>query len=156
MKRVAEIVLVLPALGKMRGGRSTTAVEKGLMAEAREKLVEMCEVLAPRDVLGCPCNCGSSDPVLAVKEFLKEEPYIAEETEKITEENLPSVLGSSPTSLDVLRAAKHYKLFQDLVSRKEIGTGKMWNGIYYLHPPSTSAHNSTIAFTPLSTYILWH
>ncbi|XP_010259220.1 PREDICTED: galactokinase [Nelumbo nucifera] len=57
-------------------------------------------------------SCGSLDPVLAVKEFLKEEPYTAEEIEKITEENLPSVLGSSPTSLDVLRAAKHFKLFQ--------------------------------------------
>ncbi|XP_010274120.1 PREDICTED: uncharacterized protein LOC104609484 [Nelumbo nucifera] len=51
MKRVAEIVLVLSALGKMRGGRSPTAVEKDLMAEAREKLAEMCEALAPKDIL---------------------------------------------------------------------------------------------------------
>lgn len=55
---------------------------------------------------------NSSDPVLAVKEFLKEEPYIAEEIEKITEEKLPSVLGNHPTSLDVLKAAKHFKLHQ--------------------------------------------
>eukprot|EP00262_Sarcandra_glabra_P015983 TRINITY_DN5053_c0_g1_i1.p1 TRINITY_DN5053_c0_g1~~TRINITY_DN5053_c0_g1_i1.p1 ORF type:complete len:499 (-),score=69.51 TRINITY_DN5053_c0_g1_i1:150-1646(-) len=54
----------------------------------------------------------SSDPVLAVKEFLNEEPYTAEDIEKITEENLSSVLGNSSTSLDVLRAAKHFKLFQ--------------------------------------------
>ncbi|XP_010270097.1 PREDICTED: uncharacterized protein LOC104606535 [Nelumbo nucifera] len=63
MKRVAEIVLVLSALGKTRGGRSPTAVEKGLMVEAREKLVEMCEVLAPRDLL-------SSSAVRAVIEDL--------------------------------------------------------------------------------------
>ncbi|XVF28183.1 hypothetical protein REPUB_Repub15cG0006900 [Reevesia pubescens] len=55
---------------------------------------------------------GSNDPVLAVKEFLKEEPYTAEEIEKITEENLPSILGDNPTSLDVLKAAKHFKLHQ--------------------------------------------
>ncbi|OAY56156.1 galactokinase [Manihot esculenta] len=55
---------------------------------------------------------GSSDPVAAVKEFLKEEPYTAEEIEKITEENLPSLFSNSPTSLDVLKAAKHYKLYQ--------------------------------------------
>lgn len=55
---------------------------------------------------------GSSDPVLAVKELLKEEPYTAEEIEEITEESLPSVLGNSPTSLDVLKAAKHFKLHQ--------------------------------------------
>ncbi|KAK9287724.1 hypothetical protein L1049_016164 [Liquidambar formosana] len=53
-----------------------------------------------------------SDPVLAVKEFLKEEPYTAEEIENITEESLPSIFGNSPTSLDVLKAAKHFKLFQ--------------------------------------------
>ncbi|KAJ4955963.1 hypothetical protein NE237_012746 [Protea cynaroides] len=57
-------------------------------------------------------NYGSSDAVLAVKEFLNEEPYTAEDIEKITEENLPSVLGNDPTSLDVLRSAKHFKLFQ--------------------------------------------
>ncbi|KAF3456380.1 hypothetical protein FNV43_RR01030 [Rhamnella rubrinervis] len=55
---------------------------------------------------------GSSDPVLAVKEYLKEDPYTVEEIEKITEESLSSVLGNSPTSLDVLKAAKHFKLHQ--------------------------------------------
>ncbi|NP_001284475.1 galactokinase [Cucumis melo] len=55
---------------------------------------------------------NSSDPVLAVKELLKEEPYTAEEIEQITVDNLPSVLGNSPTSLDVLKAAKHFKLYQ--------------------------------------------
>lgn len=46
------------------------------------------------------------------KELLHEEPYTAEEIEKITEENLPTVLGHSPSSLDVLKAAKHFKLYQ--------------------------------------------
>ncbi|KAF9592676.1 hypothetical protein IFM89_016753 [Coptis chinensis] len=55
---------------------------------------------------------GSSDPVVAVKELLKEDPYTAEDIEKITEESLTTILGNSPSSLDVLRAAKHFKLFQ--------------------------------------------
>ncbi|CAK9187623.1 unnamed protein product [Ilex paraguariensis] len=55
---------------------------------------------------------GSSDPVVAVKEFLDEEPYTAGDIEKITEESLHSIFASSPTSMDVLKAAKHFKLFQ--------------------------------------------
>lgn len=55
---------------------------------------------------------GSSDPVLAVKEFLKEEPYSAEDVEKITNQKLLAIFTNSPTSLDVLRAAKHFKLHQ--------------------------------------------
>lgn len=47
-----------------------------------------------------------------VKELLHEDPYTAEDIEKITEENLPTVLGHSPSSLDVLKAAKHFKLYQ--------------------------------------------
>lgn len=55
---------------------------------------------------------GSSDPFLAVKEYLKEEPYTAAEIEKITGESLQSIFASSSSSLDVLKAAKDYKLFQ--------------------------------------------
>ncbi|CAL5394656.1 unnamed protein product [Camellia sinensis] len=55
---------------------------------------------------------GSSDPVVAVKELLSEEPYRAENIEKITEENLPSIFADSPTSSDVLKVARLYKLFQ--------------------------------------------
>ncbi|KAI5650945.1 hypothetical protein M9H77_36950 [Catharanthus roseus] len=55
---------------------------------------------------------GSSDPGLAIKEFLKNEPYSAEEIEKITEEKLETVFAASPSSLDVLRAAKNFKLHQ--------------------------------------------
>ncbi|XP_026438402.1 uncharacterized protein LOC113336913 [Papaver somniferum] len=51
MKRVAEIVLVLSAMGKMRGGRNPTDVEKGLMVEAKDKLVEICQFMSPQDVI---------------------------------------------------------------------------------------------------------
>ncbi|XP_031402142.1 uncharacterized protein LOC116211765 isoform X1 [Punica granatum] len=50
--RVAEIVLVLSAMGRMRGGRDPTEVELGLMAEAREKLAAICETLQPKDIVG--------------------------------------------------------------------------------------------------------
>nr|XP_016446183.1 PREDICTED: galactokinase-like [Nicotiana tabacum] len=54
----------------------------------------------------------SSDPVLAVKQFLHEEPYASEDIEKITQEKLETIFSNSSTSLDVLRAAKYYKLHQ--------------------------------------------
>lgn len=52
LKRVAEIVLVLSAMAKIRGGKKPTEAEVELMAEAREKLVELCEGLAPKDIVG--------------------------------------------------------------------------------------------------------
>ncbi|XP_009788882.1 galactokinase-like [Nicotiana tabacum] len=55
---------------------------------------------------------GSSDPVLAVKELLHEEPYTSKDIENITQQKLETVFAASPTSLDVLRAAKCYKLHQ--------------------------------------------
>ncbi|GMH25500.1 hypothetical protein Nepgr_027343 [Nepenthes gracilis] len=51
MRRVAEIVLVLSAMGRMRGGKEPTAAEKAMMTEARAKVVAMCEELAPKDIL---------------------------------------------------------------------------------------------------------
>ncbi|KAL0406965.1 UNVERIFIED_CONTAM: hypothetical protein Slati_4010400 [Sesamum latifolium] len=50
VRRVAEMVLVLAAMGKMRGGRGPTDAEKELMAEARNRLVKVCEGFAPKDV----------------------------------------------------------------------------------------------------------
>lgn len=47
-----------------------------------------------------------------MQEFLNEKPYTAEDIEKITLEPLSSILKNSATSLDVLKAAKHFKLFQ--------------------------------------------
>ncbi|KAH6822687.1 hypothetical protein C2S53_003514 [Perilla frutescens var. hirtella] len=50
VRKVAEMVLVLAAMGKMRGGKGPSDVEKGLMAEARDKLAKVCEGFAPKDV----------------------------------------------------------------------------------------------------------
>ncbi|KAG1326165.1 putative Galactokinase [Cocos nucifera] len=61
---------------------------------------------------------GSSEPGVAVKELLKEEPYAAEDIEKVTGESLATIFANSPTSLDVLRAAKHFKLFQELLKEE--------------------------------------
>ncbi|KAB5544628.1 hypothetical protein DKX38_012740 [Salix brachista] len=53
---------------------------------------------------------GSSDPVVAVKELLKDKPYTTEEIKEIAGESLQSIFKNSPSSLDVLKAAKHFKL----------------------------------------------
>ncbi|XP_057765569.1 uncharacterized protein LOC130986239 [Salvia miltiorrhiza] len=50
VRKVAEMVLVLAAMGKMRGGKGPSDVEKELMAEARNKLAQVCEGFAPKDV----------------------------------------------------------------------------------------------------------
>ncbi|KZV56382.1 hypothetical protein F511_00379 [Dorcoceras hygrometricum] len=50
VKKVAEMVLVLAAMGKMRGGKGPTEAEKELMAEARHTLVKICQGFAPKDV----------------------------------------------------------------------------------------------------------
>lgn len=50
------------------------------------------------------------------QELLHEEPYTAEDIENIIVESLAAVFASSPTSLDVLKAAKHFKLFQVTLS----------------------------------------
>ncbi|KAL6570817.1 hypothetical protein OROGR_000367 [Orobanche gracilis] len=50
VKKVAEMVLVLAAMGKMRGGKVPTGVEKELMVEAQNRLAKVCEGFAPKDV----------------------------------------------------------------------------------------------------------
>ncbi|CAA0815360.1 RING/FYVE/PHD zinc finger superfamily protein [Striga hermonthica] len=50
VKKVAEMVLVLAAMGKMRGGKGPTDVEKELMVEARGRLARVCEGFPPKDV----------------------------------------------------------------------------------------------------------
>ncbi|CAH9145896.1 unnamed protein product [Cuscuta epithymum] len=50
VKKVAELVLVLAAMGKMRGGWSPTDAEKEMMVEARDKLAQVCQTFAPKDV----------------------------------------------------------------------------------------------------------
>ncbi|PSR85267.1 PHD finger protein [Actinidia chinensis var. chinensis] len=50
VKKAAEIVLVLAAMGRMRGGRDPTAAEMQMMVDAREKLVLVCGEFTPKDV----------------------------------------------------------------------------------------------------------
>ncbi|ESQ30415.1 hypothetical protein EUTSA_v10011311mg [Eutrema salsugineum] len=52
VNRVAEIVLVLSALRRIRGGKSPTDLEQELMVEAKSKLVDMCQEFAPKDIIG--------------------------------------------------------------------------------------------------------
>ncbi|XP_015901245.3 uncharacterized protein LOC107434305 isoform X1 [Ziziphus jujuba] len=51
LKKVAEIVLVLSTMARIRGGKKPTEFEVGLMSEARAKLVELCQGLAPKDIV---------------------------------------------------------------------------------------------------------
>ncbi|KAL6199425.1 hypothetical protein ACLB2K_029209 [Fragaria x ananassa] len=51
LKRVAEIVLALSTLAKIRGGEKPTEPEIGLIEEARARLVELCEGLPPKEIV---------------------------------------------------------------------------------------------------------
>ncbi|KAI5415552.1 variant 2, galactokinase [Lathyrus oleraceus] len=99
--RVVECRLAAIVLGIKLGMKPTEAISK---------------VTTLSDVEGlCVSFAGtknSSDPVLAVKEYLKEEPYTAEEIENITGENLTSFLNINASYLEVIKAAKQYKLHQ--------------------------------------------
>ncbi|KAK1296186.1 PHD finger protein [Acorus calamus] len=52
LKRVAEIVMLLSAMGEIRGGRGPTEAETGLAAEAIERLAEFCGSVAPKELFG--------------------------------------------------------------------------------------------------------
>lgn len=52
VNRVAEIVLVLSALRRIRGGKPPTELELELMVEAKSKLVDMCQEFPPKDIIG--------------------------------------------------------------------------------------------------------
>ncbi|XP_031265863.1 galactokinase-like [Pistacia vera] len=99
--RVVECRLAAIVLGIKLGMKPTEAVSK---VKTLSDVEGLCVAYAGKH--------GSSDPVLAVKELLHEEPYTAEDIEKIIGEKLSSVFANSPTSLDVLKAAKHFKLHQ--------------------------------------------
>ncbi|XP_052187867.1 galactokinase-like isoform X2 [Diospyros lotus] len=99
--RVVECRLAAIVLGIKLGMKPEEATSK---VKTLSDVEEMCVAFAGTH--------GSTDPVLAVKELLSEEPYTAEDIEKITEADLRSIFANSPTSLDVLKAARHYKLFQ--------------------------------------------
>ncbi|KAL1220507.1 PHD finger protein [Cardamine amara subsp. amara] len=51
-RRVAEIILVLSGLQSIRGGKTPTELEIELMAEAKSKLVDMCQQFRPKDLVG--------------------------------------------------------------------------------------------------------
>ncbi|KAH7433627.1 hypothetical protein KP509_07G078400 [Ceratopteris richardii] len=57
-------------------------------------------------------SLGSSDPVVAVEQYLHEEPYTIIEIEGLLSESLTDIMSDSSTSLSVLAAAKHFKLYQ--------------------------------------------
>ncbi|CAL9751510.1 unnamed protein product [Musa acuminata subsp. burmannicoides] len=111
LKRVAEIVMVLSAMGQMRGGREPVAAEKALVAEARERLVTMCEGLKPKELFSREAvrvvveDLGlnrSKDPVLG---FRPPKMSIAEKlllTKKKMEESKETHMRSSVYSLQHL------------------------------------------------------
>lgn len=51
IKQTSEMVLVLAGVGRMRAGRCPTDFERGLMAEARQKLGYLAGKLAPKDLV---------------------------------------------------------------------------------------------------------
>ncbi|CAI0379311.1 unnamed protein product [Linum tenue] len=51
MRQVAEMLLVLSAMGQMRGGRDPTEAEEKLMVEAKDKLAEICQRFAPKELV---------------------------------------------------------------------------------------------------------
>ncbi|GAQ79665.1 Galactokinase [Klebsormidium nitens] len=55
---------------------------------------------------------GGEGPLPAVEAHLKPEPYVAEELEELLGEKLETIMKSSPTSLAVLAAAKHFALYK--------------------------------------------
>ncbi|XP_054793259.1 galactokinase [Prosopis cineraria] len=99
--RVVECRLASIVLGIKLGMKPQEAISK---VKTLSDVEGLCVTFAGKH--------NSSDPVLAVKEFLKEEPYAVEEIEKITGEKLTSFLGNNAAYLDVLKVAKHYKLHQ--------------------------------------------
>ncbi|KAL0457519.1 UNVERIFIED_CONTAM: Galactokinase [Sesamum latifolium] len=99
--RVVECRLASIVLGIKLGMKPEEAIEK---VKTLSDVEGLCVSFAGKN--------NSSDPVLAVKEFLKEEPYSAEDIEQITNAKLETIFANSPSSLDVLKAAKNFKLHQ--------------------------------------------
>ncbi|ESR32588.1 hypothetical protein CICLE_v10004815mg [Citrus x clementina] len=99
--RVVECRLAAIVLGIKLGMKPQEAISK---VKTLSEVEGLCVAFAGKN--------GCDDPFLAVKEFLHEEPYMAKDIEKIIEEKLSSIFSNSSSSLDVLNAAKHYKLHQ--------------------------------------------
>ncbi|KAK8938745.1 Galactokinase [Platanthera zijinensis] len=99
--RVVECRLAAIVLAKKLGKSSEEAVTK---VKTLSDVEWLCIEFAKKHEF--------SDPVFAVKELLKEEPYTVEDIEKIISVPLTSIFKDSPSSLDVLKAAESFKLFQ--------------------------------------------
>ncbi|KAJ0989744.1 hypothetical protein J5N97_008100 [Dioscorea zingiberensis] len=50
LKRIAEIVMVLSAIGNVRSSRDPTPVERALVAEAKARLATVCTTVRPKDL----------------------------------------------------------------------------------------------------------
>ncbi|XP_008798852.3 uncharacterized protein LOC103713628 [Phoenix dactylifera] len=118
LKRLAEIVMVLAAMREMRGGREPTAAEKALVAEAREKLVGMCEHVKPKDLfsresvrvvvddlglnrskdplMGCrPPKMSIAEKVLLTKTKMEESKEVATHSPVYSSHHLPVSFGAN-------------------------------------------------------------
>ncbi|XP_054819344.1 uncharacterized protein LOC129318536 isoform X2 [Prosopis cineraria] len=115
-KRVAEIVLVLSTMAAMRGGKKPTNVEIELMKEARMKLVELCQGMAPKDIVAREAvgtviedlglngkindqRLGFQSPKMSISERLSLSKLKMEESKKFPEHSTPSTSQPLQTSM---------------------------------------------------------
>ncbi|XP_073010153.1 uncharacterized protein [Typha latifolia] len=121
LRRVAEVVMVLSTMAEMRGGKEPTAAEKALVAEARERLMEVCEGLRPKDLflseavrvvvedLGLipskdlakgfrPPKIAIAEKVLLTKRKMEEAKGVAIHSSVYSSQQFPMVLGAKTDS----------------------------------------------------------
>ncbi|XP_028777225.1 uncharacterized protein LOC114733899 [Neltuma alba] len=116
LKRVAEIVLVLSTMSAMRGGKKPTNVEIELMKEARMKLVELCQGMAPKDIVAREAvgtviedlglngkikdqGLGFQTPKMSITERFSLSKLKMEESKKFHEHSAPSTSQPLQTSM---------------------------------------------------------
>ncbi|KAM1041199.1 hypothetical protein ACFX13_031150 [Malus domestica] len=123
LRRVAEIVLALSTMAKIRGGKKPTEPEIGLMGEARSKLVELCEGLAPKDIVGRDAigaviedlglnaklkeqRLGFRGPKLTIAEKFSQTKRKMEESKKFSAQAQPAAHPSLPLKTSLNAAAE--------------------------------------------------
>ncbi|XP_028768875.1 uncharacterized protein LOC114726435 isoform X2 [Neltuma alba] len=116
LKRVAELVLVLSTMSAMRGGKKPTNVEIELMKEARMKLVELCQGMAPKDIVAREAvgtviedlglngkikdqGLGFQTPKMSITERFSLSKLKMEESKKFHEHSAPSTSQPLQTSM---------------------------------------------------------
>ncbi|KAI9115708.1 hypothetical protein K1719_013377 [Acacia pycnantha] len=116
LKRVAEIVLALSTMAEMRGGKKPTNVEIELMKEARMKLVELCQGMAPKDIVAREAvgtviedlglngkikdqRLGFQTPKMSITERFSLSKLKMEESKKLPEHSAPSTSQPLQTSM---------------------------------------------------------